>query len=46
MTKLYYCKKCNITVIPVTGYFNHPTEGCSPSKICPRCETMIYIKEE
>ena len=42
----YYCPKCDKFVEARDGAFNHPDLGIRPCLVCPKCNHMVYKKED
>ena len=41
----YYCNKCRDYVVPVLGFFHHPDLGQQQGVVCPKCGTLVYLKD-
>ena len=42
----FYCPKCKEIVTPTAGEFQHPHLGTRPCYICPKCQGMVYMKDD
>jgi len=43
---LWYCKKCNYTVVPPKGKYYQPWRENAPIKKCPKCGNAEFVGEE
>ncbi|MBI2529994.1 MAG: valine--tRNA ligase [Candidatus Diapherotrites archaeon] len=43
---LWYCKKCNYTVVPPKGKYYRPWKENAPIKKCPKCGNAEFAGEE
>ena len=42
----YYCRNCKQIVIPTAGEFQHPHGGMRTCLVCPKCQGMVYMKDD
>jgi hypothetical protein len=42
----YYCPKCEDFVDTEIGEFIHPDLGKKECRICAKCKSMVYLKDD